>query len=173
MQLTLIQAAKNLIREVPDFPKKGISFKDIAPLLASPIFNEIIDEMAQRSKQVGAITHIAGIESRGFVVGMALASRMHLPFVMIRKAGKLPPPTIQKAIVTEYSTDILEMAPGNGSLLLVDDVFALGGTMKAAYELSMDAGYKVAGMMAMIDLAYLQRTFNTIGEIDVITFIPY
>ncbi len=176
MDTALTTRAKALIREVPNFPKKGVSFKDISPLLESPVFGEVIEALAEKAEKIRAavgLTAIAGLESRGFIIGVALAQKLNLPFVMIRKAGKLPPPVVRRSIVTEYSTDTLEMTLGKGDLLIADDVIALGGTLEAATALAKDAGYEVRGLLTMIDLKYLPRKGATIDGLNVDSLIIY
>ena len=97
MNTALINLAKQLIVEVPDYPKPGVSFKDISPLLNSTAFADTIEALAEKSKQYKGLTAVAGLESRGFIIGVALAQRLQLPFVMIRKAGKLPPPVVRRS----------------------------------------------------------------------------
>ena len=173
MNTALINLAKQLIVEVPDYPKPGVSFKDISPLLNSTAFADTIEALAEKSKQYKGLTAVAGLESRGFIIGVALAQRLQLPFVMIRKAGKLPPPVVRRSFETEYSTDVLEMKMGAGNLLIADDVIALGGTMETAVALAQDAGYTVQGLITLIDLQYLPRKNKTINGLTVESLIVY
>jgi adenine phosphoribosyltransferase len=144
---------RQYIRNVPDFPKPGILFRDIAPLLRDQ-FGATIDVMSAllAPEQWNAIDAIAGIESRGFMLAAALAERHRKGFVPIRKQGKLPPPIVSVPYDLEYGTGVLEMQTGKGRLLLVDDVLATGGTMQAAASLCIDAGYDIARLMVLIDL---------------------
>jgi adenine phosphoribosyltransferase len=144
---------RQYIRNVPDFPKPGILFRDIAPLLRNQ-FLATIDVMSAllAPEQWDAIDAIAGIESRGFMLAAALAERHRKGFVPIRKQGKLPPPTVSVPYDLEYGTGVLEMQTGKGRLLLVDDVLATGGTMQAAASLCIDAGYNIVRLMVLIDL---------------------
>jgi adenine phosphoribosyltransferase len=98
------------------------------------------------------VDSIAGIESRGFILGAALALKRRKGFVPVRKQGKLPPPVVDVAYVLEYGSGVLEMQRGSGRLLLIDDVLATGGTMSASAELCVRAGYQVAALAALIDL---------------------
>ena len=141
------------IRNVPDFPSPGILFRDIAPLLRDHLA-EAIDAMGGllTSAQWGRIDVVAGIESRGFILGAALALRHGKGFVPIRKQGKLPPPVVSAPYQLEYVSGVLEMQPGKGKLLLVDDVLATGGTLRAAADLSAVAGYEVEVLAVLIDL---------------------
>lgn len=138
---------------IPDFPRPGILFRDIGPLLRYH-FEETLAALASLvpTEEWAELDALAGIESRGFILAAALATRHRKGFVLIRKKGKLPPPVVAAAYELEYGTGVLEMQRGNGRLLLVDDVLATGGTMRAAAELSRVAGYEVRGLLALIDL---------------------
>jgi adenine phosphoribosyltransferase len=144
---------KSYIRDVPDFPKPGILFRDIAPLLRQA-FGETIDALSELldAREWSQIDAVAGIESRGFILASALALRHGKGFVLVRKKGKLPPPVIELAYGLEYGKGILEMQAGSGRLLLVDDVLATGGTLAAAAALSDLAGYSVAQAIVLLDL---------------------
>ncbi len=144
---------RQFIRDVPDFPQPGIVFRDIAPLLREH-FTATIDALAERVPQSlwNEVDAVAGIESRGFILAAALAERHDKGFVPIRKKGKLPPPVVDRAYSLEYGTGVLEMQRGSGTLILVDDVLATGGTMRAAADLCVDAGYTVCSLLALIDL---------------------
>jgi adenine phosphoribosyltransferase len=141
------------IRNVADFPRPGILFRDIAPLLRDH-FAEAIDAMsgllsAEQWRQIDAV---AGIESRGFILGAALALRQGKGFVPIRKQGKLPPTVVSTAYQLEYGAGVLEMQQGSGRLLLVDDVLATGGTLLASANIAAAAGYQVEALAVLIDL---------------------
>lgn len=144
---------QRFIRNVPDFPSPGILFRDIAPLLREH-FAEAIEAMSGllTGEQWRRIDAVAGIESRGFILGAALALRHGKGFVPIRKQGKLPPPVVSAAYQLEYGSGVLEMQPGKGRVLLVDDVLATGGTLRAAADLSAIAGYEVEILAVLIDL---------------------
>lgn len=148
---------KQAIRDVPDFPRAGILFRDIAPLLREH-FEATVDALdallsAEEWREVDAL---AGIESRGFILGAALAHRRHKGFVLVRKQGKLPPPVVDVAYDLEYGSGVLEMQKGHGQVVLVDDVLATGGTMRAAAELCDRAGYRLKALLALIDLRIVQ-----------------
>lgn len=153
---------EDFIVNVPDFPKKGIIFKDISPLLANH-FSELIAEMGKLIDWT-QIDVIAGIESRGFILGSGLAARYSKGFVPVRKKGKLPPPVISHNYELEYGSDTLEIKPNASSkrILIVDDVLATGGTMKAAISLCEKGNYKVSGLLVLINLKFL-NTFEQDG----------
>jgi adenine phosphoribosyltransferase len=144
---------KDSIRDVPDFPKPGILFRDISPLLRERFAETVaaLDALLDHAEWQG-IDAVAGIESRGFILGAALAARRGKGFVLVRKKGKLPPPVVDVPYALEYGTGMLEMQPGRGRLLLVDDVLATGGTLTAAAELCRLAGYEVAALGVLVDL---------------------
>lgn len=150
---------RKAIRDVPDFPKPGILFKDITPILSDHGLSErIVEEMAE---EVSAWKPdaIIGIESRGFFFGMLLAQRLGLPFIPVRKAGKLPYDTIAHEYELEYGSAIVEMhtdaiRPG-WRVLVHDDLLATGGTAKAAAELILKQKAEVAGFAFMVTLDFL------------------
>jgi adenine phosphoribosyltransferase len=144
---------KRAIASVPDFPRPGILFRDISPLLR----DHFEATMAAMDALLGEaewneIDALAGIESRGFILGAALAIRRGKGFVLVRKQGKLPPPVVDVAYALEYGSGVLEMQRGGGRLLLIDDVLATGGTMTAAADLCERAGYEVRALAVLIDL---------------------
>ncbi len=151
--------ARAFIRDVPDFPQKGIMFKDITPLLADPrAFHIVLDSIAQRF--IGEhIDAVVGIEARGFIFGGALAARLNASFVPARKPGKLPSAVNKVSYKTEYSTAELEIHQDSFSesarVLVVDDVLATGGTAKAAAELVRHQGAYVVAFAFVIELAFL------------------
>jgi adenine phosphoribosyltransferase len=144
---------KQAIANVPDFPRPGILFRDISPLLR----DHLGATMAAMDALLGEaewseIDALAGIESRGFILGAALAIRRGKGFVPVRKQGKLPPPVVEVAYDLEYGSGVLEMQRGRGRLLLIDDVLATGGTMTGAADLCVRAGYEVRALAVLIDL---------------------
>lgn len=147
---------KRFIANIPDFPKPGILFRDITPLLRSH-FSATIDALDTlfTDAQWQEFDVVAGIESRGFILAAALAARRGKGFVPIRKQGKLPPPVVEVAYSLEYGSGVLEMQHGNGKVLLVDDVIATGGTMQAACMLCEKAGYQVSGLSVLVDLCFI------------------
>lgn len=150
---------KTAIRDVPDFPKPGIMFKDITPLLHDPkLCSDIVDAFIAEFDGV-KVDAIVGVESRGFMFGMMLAQRMGIPFVIARKKGKLPYKTHSYKYDLEYGTAEIEMhldslKPGD-QVLVHDDLLATGGTAKAAAELVKMQGGEVAGFAFLIGLSFL------------------
>lgn len=150
---------KEMIREVQDFPKEGIGFKDITTVLSNgEAYREAIDAFAALLKDV-EFDVIVGPEARGFLMGAPLAYALGKPFIPVRKPGKLPYKTIQHTYQLEYGTDTLEMhidaiAPGQ-KVVIIDDLLATGGTIKAVAELCEKLGGEVVKMLFMIDLAFL------------------
>jgi adenine phosphoribosyltransferase len=144
------------IRNVPDFPRPGILFRDIAPLLRDHFDATIraLDGLLTEAEW-SELDAVAGIESRGFILGAAMAMRRGKGFVLVRKQGKLPPPVVDITYDLEYGSGILEMQRGSGRLLLVDDVLATGGTLSAAANLCERAGYQLTSLAVLIDLGIL------------------
>jgi adenine phosphoribosyltransferase len=147
---------KALVRGVPDFPKPGILFRDVTTLIGhGPGFAAAVALLAERA-QAGAAEAIAGIEARGFIFGAAVAARLGLGFVPVRKPGKLPVPVLAIDYALEYGTDTLEIDPdavGEGRrVVLVDDLIATGGTALAALQLLRKAGGRVEQALFVIDL---------------------
>ncbi|WP_345955121.1 adenine phosphoribosyltransferase [Mucilaginibacter sp. PAMB04168] len=154
------QQIKNAIRDVPDFPKPGIVFKDITPILKDPILCErIVEAFATRLQHV-KIDAVAGVESRGFLFGLQLAGKLGVPFIPVRKAGKLPYTVKQKVYELEYGTATIELhtdafAPGQ-HILIHDDLLATGGTVIATTELIKEMGGIVAGFSFVVGLGFLK-----------------
>jgi adenine phosphoribosyltransferase len=148
-----VQDLKRHIVEVPDFPRPGILFRDITPLLRLH-FAATLDafEALFSAQEWRATDALAGIESRGFILAAGLAARLGKGFVAIRKGGKLPPPVEAVDYALEYGSGVLELQRGVGRLLLIDDVVATGGTMAAAAKLARAAGFAVGGFAALVDL---------------------
>ena len=163
---------KSLIRSVPDYPQPGILFRDISPLLRSH-FPETIAALDGlfTEQEWQSVQAVAGIESRGFILAAAMAARRGKGFVLVRKQGKLPPPVVDVPYALEYGTGVLEMQRGEGSLLLVDDVLATGGTLSASATLARLAGYEVRALGVLIDLK-LVTDFRW-GGLPVRTVITY
>lgn len=157
--MTLEEKLKNTIRDVVDFPKQGIVFKDITPIMMNAeLSNEVLDHLADYYKNQN-IDKIAGIESRGFLFGYALAMRLNKPFVLIRKSGKLPYDKITYSYDLEYGSAEIEIhtdAVSKGERVLIhDDLLATGGSAEAAGELIQKCGAEVAGFNFLIALEFL------------------
>jgi len=149
---------KALVREIPDFPKPGVSFKDITTVLKSAeAFRQVVLEMAEPFR--GVCDVVAGVESRGFILGAPIAYELGCGLVIMRKPGKLPAETVRTTYALEYGTDGLEVhrdaiAPGQ-RVLIVDDLLATGGTISAAAELVEALSGEIVGFSFFIELAYL------------------
>tara|TARA_Y100000590_G_scaffold451194_1_gene592197 strand:+ start:434 stop:937 length:504 start_codon:yes stop_codon:yes gene_type:complete len=149
---------KDYITEVPDFPIEGVSFKDISPLLADwTVFDECIENMGDL---VGKVPdYWIGIDARGFIFASALSVMHGGGIVMCRKKGKLPPPVVSESYSLEYGVATLEMKGGHfgKTAVIVDDVLATGGTLRAVNHLAKKAGYDVKDNLVLIDLQYVPR----------------
>jgi len=167
---------KSFIRDVPNFPKQGIIFKDITTLLKQPAaLNFALNELYLQSKNKG-ITKVVGIESRGFILGGALAEKLNAGFVPIRKPGKLPAETVSQTYQLEYGTDKIELHkdsinPGD-VLLLHDDLLATGGTMKAACTLIEKLGGKIAQISFLVELDFLNGR-ELLKDYEIFSLIHY
>jgi adenine phosphoribosyltransferase len=163
------------IRDIPDFPKPGIVFKDITPLLADSLaFRATVDQFVERYR--GKVDMVLGIESRGFLVGGPVAYGLGTGLALVRKPGKLPHQTYQATYALEYGTDSLEIhhdAVGNGHrVLIIDDLLATGGTASAAVELVERCGGQVVGCAFIIELAFLNGRKRLAGR-DLFALIRY
>lgn len=165
MSHSLASRLTEAIRDVPDFPVPGILFKDITPVLSDPsLLAEVVREMAAPCRDLG-LTHVVGVESRGFLFGVPLALTLGVPFAPARKPGKLPWQVEREAYALEYRSDVLEMHTdalqlgGQGSaqprVLIVDDLLATGGTALAAARLVERLGGEVAAVSVVVELAFL------------------
>ena len=163
-----MEKLKALIKDVTDFPKKGIMFKDITPLLADPKgFDAVIDGLIKPFRQKG-ITIVAGVESRGFLLAPAMAARLGAGIVPLRKKGKLPRKVHSASYDLEYGTDSIEAHadafPRNSKILLVDDVLATGGTAAAAISLIAALGGDLIGSAFLIELCFLNGRKKLAGH---------
>ncbi|MBA3928493.1 adenine phosphoribosyltransferase [Pseudoxanthomonas japonensis] len=149
----------DLLRDIPDFPKPGILFKDITPVLADAAgFAEAIAAMAAPWRN-DAIDAVVGVEARGFILGAALARELNVGFVPVRKPGKLPGRTLSLDYGLEYGRDRLEIhtdaMPAGARVIVIDDVLATGGTLKAAVQLVEQQGALVVGTGVLVELGFL------------------
>lgn len=156
--MNLVDQIKETIRNVPDFPKPGILFKDITPIfenqaLCSAIVDGFIEELGHKPNA------IVGIESRGFLFGILLANKLNVPFILVRKSGKLPYKTINCEYALEYGTAVIEMhvdaLKKDWNVLVHDDLLATGGTAEAAARLIKQQGAKVSGFSFIVELGFL------------------
>lgn len=173
---TIVSEIRDTIRDIPDFPKPGIVFKDITPLLSNgPLFRKTIDHLAERY-QSAPIDAIVGVESRGFIIGAALAYRLGKGLCLVRKPGKLPYETLSASYELEYGTDTLEVhrdaLPPGARALLVDDLIATGGTATAAAALVEQLGGKIAEYAFIIELGFLNAR-DKLRPAEVFSLIRY
>ena len=170
------EALAERIRDIPDFPKPGIIFKDITPILGDAVlFNDVLDHLADRLR-TQHIDIVAGIESRGFIFGAPIANRLNAGFVPIRKPGKLPHERVRVDYDLQYGTDALEahadaITPGQ-RVLIVDDVLATGGTACAASQLVSALQGDVIGFCILIELGFLNGRAK-LGSTPVVTLLEY
>jgi len=149
---------KEFIKEVPNFPIDGIDFKDISPLLADQeTFRSALVDMG---RQVRLPDYWIGIDSRGYLFSSGLATYFGGGVVCARKQGKTPGEFVSETYDLEYGTATLELQPGNGQVVIVDDVLATGGTLQATNNLAEKAGYEVVGNLVLVDLKYVPRIDN-------------
>lgn len=173
---TLEEKIKNNIRVVENFPQTGISFKDFSYIFQSPeLSEEIIQKLAINAK--GKVDVVCGIESRGFLLGFPLALALKVPFVMMRKKGKLPPPVVSETYQLEYGEATLEIVknqiqPGQ-RVLIHDDVLATGGTARAASNLIEKIGAKPVQYNFLIQLNFLKGLKNLKSNVEVISLVEF
>ena len=160
---------KKFIKEYPNFPINGVNFKDISPLLADQqMFLEVIVDMGRRVRNPD---YWIGIDSRGYLFSSALATQFGGGVLCAKKEGKTPGEFVSKTYDLEYGTATLELQPGEGEVVIVDDVLATGGTLQATNDLAEGAAYKVVGNLVLVDLNYVPRVDNF--NLDVRSVIQY
>ena len=174
--MSTAEELKKYIRDVPDYPQNGIIFRDITPLLGDKtIFREVVDLMS-KAWLADPPDLVAAIEARGFIPGAAIAVKLGVGFVPIRKTGKLPWSTVMESYDLEYGTDSLEVhsdavQPGQ-TVLIVDDVLATGGTASAAVRLMRKLGAAVVGVQVLIELGYLDGR-QRLSDVKLVSEITY
>lgn len=171
------QRVKEIIRNIPDFPQKGIQFKDITTALKDPdCLHWMRDEIVKLYRDKG-ITQVVGMESRGFIIGPAVAMELGAGFVPERKPGKLPAEVIEVSYSKEYGTDTVQLHKDaltpNDVVLLHDDLLATGGTMKAAIELVRKCGVKKIYVNCLIELDALNGRNKLGDDVEITTLIHY
>jgi adenine phosphoribosyltransferase len=157
--MNLREELRKIIRNVPDFPKPGIQFKDITPILESPVISRAVVREFEKLFEGVQIDAVAGVESRGFLYGLPLAMELNVPFIVMRKKGKLPAQTVSYSYALEYGVAEIEMHQGSVkpgmSVLVHDDLLATGGTACAGAELIKMEGGTIAGFAFLIELGAL------------------
>lgn len=177
MEQAKIDKLKSTVRDVPNFPSKGVLFRDLTTLIKDPeAFQIAVDETVELYKNLG-ITKVVGIESRGFIVGSAVAYKLGAGFVPARKPGKLPAITIKQSYSKEYGVDSIELhrdaIDSNDVVLLYDDVLATGGTMKAAYDLVKSLNPKKVYINFTIELAALNGRPIFPADVEITSLLNY
>jgi adenine phosphoribosyltransferase len=173
---SLVSKVKSLVRDVKDFPKKGIVFKDITPIIRDAVtFDRVLAAMEAYARNRG-VDLVAGIESRGFIFGAPLAARLEVGFVPVRKIGKLPWKTVKQSYKLEYGTDTVELhrdaVDKAQRVLIVDDLLATGGTLAATCKLVEKMKGVVAGCALLVELGFLGGR-KKLGKRDVFAVVQY
>ena len=171
--MSLEAILKETIREVPDFPKKGVNFKDITTILLNPALSSRVSRELTDPWRTSHVNKVIGIESRGFLFGPQIAAELDAGFILLRKKGKLPPPTTEISYSLEYGEATIEMVKGaveyGDRVLIHDDLLATGGTASAAARLVQQLGAEVAGFSFLIELDFLngrQELMNFSGNVS-------
>ena len=172
----MVNSIRSLIREIPDYPKPGVQFYDITPVLGdAQAFSDLLEHMVAPHRDHG-ITKVAGIEARGFTLAAPIARILGAGFIPVRKPGKLPHDTNTREYALEYGTDALEVhvdaADSADRVLLVDDVIATGGTAEAAAGLLADLGADVVGLSVFIELTFLNGR-DRLGDLPLHALLEY
>ncbi len=176
----VVQIIRESIRDIPDFPKPGIIFKDVSTLLNNQAAFKRSMDLFEEKYQGQDVDFVVGIEARGFIFGAALADRLNLPFVPIRKPGKLPSQTIKHTYDLEYGTDTVEIhddAFENGSsgkkVLIVDDLLATGGSAGAAIELIKKVGGEPTALAFVVELDFLKGREKFPKDLEITSLVHY
>jgi adenine phosphoribosyltransferase len=173
-----ITVLKEKIREVKDFPKQGISFKDITPILADPVLSSFVIKSFNDKLKGKKIDAIVGVESRGFLFGMMLANELKIPFIPVRKAGKLPSDVISEEYDLEYGKAVVEIHTDSiqkgWNIAIHDDLLATGGTANAAANLVKRLGGNISAFLFVVELSFLNGRKNIKSESnEIISLIKY
>jgi len=174
----LREEVANQLRLFPDWPKKGILFRDIMPLMKQPkLVDELCQAFAERARPAG-VEAVAGLEARGFLLGPLIAVHLGVPFIPVRKSGKLPGPTHRSVYVKEYGEDAVEIQSDaldhpKQKVLIVDDLLATGGTLRAAIELIRAAGGVVEQAVVLVELADLNGRSVLPEDTDLFSLLIY
>jgi adenine phosphoribosyltransferase len=169
-----LEVLKQHIRAVPDFPQPGVLFRDITPLLADPVsFGLAVDALA---RPFSGVDKVVAIESRGFILGAPVALALHAGLVPVRKVGRLPADTLREEYALEYGANTVEIhrdaiSPGD-RVLIVDDVLATGGTVRAAANLVQRLGGVIAGVSLLIELSFLGGR-ERLKDLELMTLLVY
>lgn len=168
--MSVVDRLRARIRDVPDFPKPGILFRDLTPVLEDPaLFGELIEGLVAPWRGAG-VTRVAAIESRGFLFGAPMAMALNAGMSLVRKAGKLPHKTLRKSYALEYGEGVLEVhadtATAKDKVLIVDDLLATGGTAAAAAHLLRDTGATVVGSAFVVELGVLEGRKKLEGRVE-------
>jgi len=174
--MSLQESIIKAVRDIPDFPVKGVVFKDVTPLFADiNLYNKIIDNIVDLYKNK-KITKVAGLESRGFIFGISVAQKLNVPFVVIRKKGKLPYKTVSTTYSLEYGSATIEMhidsVNEKDNVLIVDDLLATGGTACAAADLIRQLNGNVAAFAFVIELTFLNGK-EKLKDVPYSTIVKY
>ncbi len=166
----------DVIRDVPDFPKPGIVFKDLTPVFANPpVFRRAMQDLDALIDWTG-VSHVAAVEARGFILGGYVTATREVGFIPIRKPGKLPAETLTEEYALEYGTDTLEIhrdaCESAGGVVILDDLLATGGTARAAARLVERAGGRVSGMAFLVELGFLEGR-RALDGYDVVSLIGF
>lgn len=168
---------KSLIRDVPDYPSEGILFRDLTPVMADPKAMQFITGAMSEHLSALNVESIAAIDSRGFIFGAPIAAKLDIPFVPIRKAGKLPPPVVGVDYALEYGTARLELSTAavdkDQRVAVVDDLLATGGSAGAGMKLVTDLGAEVVSAAFLVELEFLDGRSALPGGIDIFSMVQY
>lgn len=172
----ILERLESLIREIPDFPKPGVQFKDITPLLADAAGLALAVELMANPYRKSHVDLVVGAESRGFIFGTAVARALNCGFIPVRKPGKLPYQRKSMEYQLEYGTDTLEIhadaVAGHNRVLMVDDLLATGGTMRACCDLVRNLGAHIIGVSVLIELTFLSGR-DLLSPYDVASVLKY